>query len=159
MNPLAKLALVSALAALAAPSAAQANVIHFKGKATGPVAAKHMVVTFDVTASKGRATRISNIYVTAADFGCQMGGRFERNVRMFASGPIARNGEFDVRETQLPPGAKNWLMGRVILPKTLKNGKRTKLTVKGFFSAEFGFGRTRSEYNCIAADDFIATRV
>jgi hypothetical protein len=153
-----KLALAAAIAALALPATAPAKVFHFQGKATGPKAAPNLKITFDVTASRGRATRISNIYVEKAEYFCQIGiSKTERNFRMFASGPIARNGKFDVREKQLPPGSDNWFYGRVILPKTLKNGKRTKLTVKGFASSEFGFGLKRSEYNCLAADFITAT--
>jgi hypothetical protein len=158
MNPLAKVTLAAVIAALAVPAAAPAKVLHFKGKATGVAAAPHMTITFDVTSSKGRATRIANVYVTNADYACQMGGRFERNVRFFDAGAVSRSGKFDIRETQLPPGYDNWLSGTVILPKT-RNGKRTPLRVKGFLSSEFGFGLKRGEYNCIAADYFTATRV
>jgi hypothetical protein len=87
-----------------------------------------------------------------------MNGRFERNVRFFDAGAVSRSGEFDIRETQLPPGYDNWLSGKVILPKT-RNGKRSPLRVKGFLSSEFGFGLKRGEYNCLAADYFTATRV
>jgi hypothetical protein len=104
MNPLAKLTLAAVIAALAVPAAAPAKVLHFKGKATGVAAAPHMTITFDVTSSKGRATRIANVYVTNADYACQMGGRFERNVRFFDAGAVSRSGKFDIRETQLPPG-------------------------------------------------------
>jgi hypothetical protein len=153
-----QLALAGAIAALALPAAAPAKVFHFKGKATGPKAAPNMVVSFDVTGSKGRATRISNIYVEKAEYNCQLGIKTtERNFRMFSSGTIKRNGKVDVREKQLPPGSDNWFYGQVIYPKTLKNGKRTKLTVKGWATSEFGFGLTRGEYNCLAADQFTAT--
>jgi hypothetical protein len=158
MSPLAKLTLAALIAALALPAAAPAKVLHFKGKATGVAAAPHMTITFDVTSSKGRATRIANVYVTSADYHCQMNGSFERNVRFFDAGAVSRSGKFEIRETQLPPGYDNWLYGTVILPKT-KNGKRTPLRVKGFVSSEFGFGLKRGEYNCLAGDHFTATRV
>jgi hypothetical protein len=116
-----KLALAGAIAALALPAAAPAKVFHFKGKATGPKAAPNMVVSFDVTGSKGRASRISNIYVEKAEYNCQLGIKTtERNFRMFSSGTIKRNGKFDVREKQLPPGSDNWFYGQVIYSKTLK---------------------------------------
>ena len=158
MNRFGKLALLGVIATLAAPAAAPAKVLHFKGKATGVAAAPHMTITFDVTSSRGRATRIANAYVVNADYGCQMGGRFERNVRFFEAGAVSRSGKFDIRETQLPPGYDNWLSGTVILPKT-RNGKRSPLRVKGFLSSEFGFGLKRGEYNCLASDYFTATRV
>ena len=158
MHRFGTLVLAAALCALALPAAASANVLHFKGKSTEKVGGSpNLIITFDVTASKGRATRISNIYVQKADFGCQNRFRTERNVRFFKSGAIARNGRFEVRETQPPPGADNWLTGQVTFPKT-RNGKRTPLQVKGFLSAEFGFGLTRNEYNCISADHFTARR-
>jgi hypothetical protein len=158
MNCFGKLALLGVIAALGAPATALAKILHFKGKATGVGAAPHMTITFDVTSSKGRATRIANVYVSNADYACQMGGRFERNVRLFDAGAVSKSGKFEIRETQLPPGYDNWFHGTVILPKT-RNGKRTPLRVKGFLSSEFGFGLMRGEYNCVAADYFTATRV
>ena len=150
--------LAAALAALALPATAPAKVLHFKGKATDKAGSPNLVISFDVTASKGRATRIADVYVERADFGCQNRVRTERNVRFFKSAAVARNGRFELRETQAPPGADNWLTGQVLFPKT-KNGKRAPLRVKGFLSAEFGFGLKRNEYNCIAADHFTATRI
>jgi hypothetical protein len=158
MSPLGKLTLASLIAALALPATAPAKILHFKGKATGVAAAPHMTITFDVTSSKGRATRVANVYVTSAEYGCQMGGRFERNVRFFDAAAVSRSGDFEIRETQLPPGYDNRLSGTVILPKT-RAGKRSPLRVKGFLSSEFGFGLKRGEYNCLAADYFTATRV
>lgn len=160
MNRLATLALCAALGALALPASAPAKVMHFKGKSTEKpsLGSPHQVLTFDVTASKGRATRISNVYVQKALFSCQNHFQTERDVRFFKGAAIARSGKFDLRETELPPGADNWLSGQVKFPKTLK-GKRTPLQVQGFLSLEFGYGLRRNEYNCISTAHFVATRV
>ena len=156
MSRLAILAAAAAgLAVLALPATAPAEVFHFKGKATGTQPSPNLVITFDVTGSKGRPVRISNVHVERAAFGCRNGFHTERDVRFLKSAAIARSGGFDLRETQLPPGSDNGLKGRITSPKT-KNGKRTPLQVKGFFSSEFGFGLHRYDYNCTAGDDYLA---
>jgi hypothetical protein len=152
---LASLAIVAALGTLALPAVASAKVFHFKGKAAGTKPTRGLVITFDVTGSKGRATKISNVYVQGAEFGCRNGFHTTRSVRFFESAKIAKNGRFNLRETQLPPGADNWFQGKITYPRTVK-GKRTPLQVKGDFSSEFGYGLRRSDYNCIAGDDIVA---
>jgi hypothetical protein len=160
MNRFGTLALLALVAALALPGVAGANVIHFSGKATGRAASPHLTLTFDVAAAKGRATKLTNVWVKNAEYGCHFGGRIERNFRIFDPISVKRNGTFDFRLTKLPPDYKTWFMGKVTYPKTnKKTGKRTKLTVTGFLSSEFGYGLKRNEYNCIAADDFKATRL
>jgi len=160
MNRFGKLALAAVVAALAVPGAASANVIHFSGKAVGQLPSPHLTMTFDVTASKGRATKITNLWVKSAEYGCHFGGKVERNFRVFDAIPVKKNGTFDYRVTKLPPDYKTWVMGKVVFPKTnKKTGKKSKLTVTGFLSSEFGYGLKRDEYNCIAADDFKATRL
>jgi hypothetical protein len=159
MNRFGKLALACVVAALAVPGAASAKVFHFSGKATGKAPSPHLTLTFDVTGSKGRATKLTNVWVKHAEYGCHFGGgRIERDFRIFDAIPVKKNGTFNYRVTKLPPDYDTWFMGKVAYPKTnKKTGKRTPLTVTGFLSSEFGYGVKRDEYNCIAADDFTAT--
>jgi hypothetical protein len=142
-------------AMLAIPAIAYGKTIPFEGKAVGAGAYEDTRITFDVSSSKGRPGTISNIFVENAQFICQSAGETVRNVRMFGSGTFAKNGKFDVRETQPPPGADNWLLGKFSYPK---KGKRKKPTIKGTFLSEFGYSPTSfDEYNCIAGEDFVAT--
>jgi hypothetical protein len=141
------------IAALVVPAAAPAKVLHFKGKATGEAAAPHMTITFDVTSSKGRATRIANVYVTNAEYGCQMGGRLERNVRFFDAGAVSRSGKLRPPRDPAAAGLRQPAQRhrdpaqdeeRQAEPPS---GSRASCPLK------------RGDYNCLAADYFTASRI
>lgn len=143
-----------AAAALAVPAASPAAVLHFRGHATGPRPDRNMVIAFDLRASKGRPVAISNIRVRRLDYRCHFGGRVERPLRLDGRARVARSGAYSLTAKELPPAYANDLWGRFRYPK---KGVRAKPTVTGYLSSEFGYGLTRTTYNCLAGEFFTAT--
>ena len=146
---------VAVAAFLAVPAAGSAKVLHFKGRATGPKHDTNMRITFDIRASKGKPRTISNVHITKLDYRCENDYATERDLQISGKGHFNKRKRFEITKKELPPGFFNDIYGRFLYPK---KGVRKKPTVKGFLSSEFGYGRTRSTYNCLGAESFIATR-
>ena len=146
------------LAALAAlllvPAAAQGKTIHFEGKAIGAKPDQNMRIAFDVESAKGRPASIGNVTVTDLDYSCVFGGDTERDTRFFDSGSFSKHGKLEIVEKDLPPAYFNDLYGKFSYPK---KGSRSKPTIKGWVSSEFGYGETRESYNCLGVEEFKAT--
>jgi hypothetical protein len=150
------LAAVAMIGMLIVPSLASAKVMHFKGRATGEEADKNMRLTFDVTVRRGRAVRISDIYVTNIDYACANGAdASDRNVRFFDPAKVSRRGKFEHEETLPPPGYDNGIFGAVHFAR---HGRPPRVT--GWVRSRFGYDpEDFDKYNCIAVEDFVATPV
>jgi hypothetical protein len=158
-------AAVAMVAALALPGIASAKTIHFTGKATGDNADPNMGISFDLTVSKGRPVGVSNVYVERADYACANGADgTDRNFRMFATGPVSKNGKMSLFEPADPPGYTNQFEGTFSFPKSSKkkgakkSAKKAKPKVTGWVSSEFGYDpESFDRFNCIAVESFTAT--
>jgi hypothetical protein len=146
--------IAAATALLAVPTSAGANVIHFAGHATGPRPDTNMRIAFDVVAARGRPQTIRNIRVTRLDYRCEFTGPLERDLRIPGSARFARNGKFALTERNPPPDYFNDISGRFRFPK---RPARPGPTITGYLTSEVGYGRTRSTYNCLASEFFVAT--
>ena len=153
---LALVAVTAVIGVLAIPSLASAHVMHFKGRATGDDADKNMRLTFDVTVRRGRAVRISDIYVTNLDYACANGAdATDRNVRFFDPAKVSKRGKFEHEETLPPPGYDNGIFGAVHFAR---RGQPPKVT--GWVRSQFGYDpEDFDDYNCIAVEDFVAKPV
>jgi hypothetical protein len=160
-------ALLGTIAAVAAPAAAQAKIVHYSGKSSTGIDS-NLTVAFDAGVKGGKVTTVMNVDVDLADYSCQNGFETERSPLFLDQlpAPVDAKGRFELSTENLPPGYKDELWGAFTAP-TAKKGKKGKKAAKpkkaaapafkGFFSSQFGYGPTRDTYNCIAVQDVVAT--